>query len=128
MQKYGWTILFIAGLLGVLLTAKGFSASAQTRASSAEITLAYAAPEAGAIDVYVDHELAIRNFSSGDPAVSIQVSQGDHLVDVFPAGGDIVMMKTTEMAFEAGHSYRIVLDGSEAGGSVALGIADEALK
>ena len=126
MHKYTRATLVIAGLAAVLLGATGFEVSVQPRPQSV-VTFANASADVGAVDVYMDHKLIIEDFANTDPTVDIQLTPGDHLVDVFPAGESIVLIKTTELNFEADHRYQLTLDGLEADWSVALAVADETL-
>jgi hypothetical protein len=122
MQKYMWTTLFIVGLCGVLLVVKAFGASAQTqiRMSNAVMILTNAAPDVGPVDVYIDYNRVIENLHMADEAFYTQVAPGNHLIDVVPAGETVILIKTTELAFEAGHTYQLALDGLMADWSVAL--------
>jgi uncharacterized protein DUF4397 len=125
MRKVIWTTLVIVSVFVGLFIIKAVGASAQptTRTASAVISVSNSAPDVGAIDVYIDHQLAKANLSTTDPAISIEVAPGNHLIDVFPAGQTVVLIKTTELAVAANHTYRFSLSGRTSDWSVALGAA-----
>lgn len=114
-------------LLTVLLIARGFGSFAPTEQQDRGVIIAltHAAQDVGAVDIYIDHNLMIEDFSSTNPTVSIQVTPGNHLIDVFPAGESVVMTKTTELAFEADHTYQLVLIAPETETSVEFLVLDE---
>jgi hypothetical protein len=130
MGKIMWTTLLVIGLATALLLSMGLGVLAQTRAApdSAVITFTNDAPDVPAIDVYIDRNLVIAGLSNTDPAVMIQVASGDHLVDVVPAGADVVLIKTTDLVFETDHSYGLTLAGQQADWSVALVVTDDTVR
>ena len=69
MRKYIGTILIIVSFCTALFVSKGFGAFVPVAAKTehATITLTNASPDAGAIDVYIDHQLAKTNVSTTDP-------------------------------------------------------------
>lgn len=123
---------FVYGALIVvaLLIARGFNSVAFVgqQDSQAVIAVSYGAEDTGAIDIYVDQTLVVENFSSSDSTVYIQVAAGDHLLDVVPAGEQIVMMKTTEMDFEAGHTYQLLFTHSMSQASLEIMAIDETIE
>ena len=130
MLKYNRFPLFIVGLFVVLLVIKEFGSYAQIqiKMGSAVFSLTNAAQDVGAIDVYIDHKLVKAALQKTDPAFFMQLTPGNHLIDVVPAGENITLIKTTELAFKANHTYQLTLAGREADWSVALGVADETAK
>jgi Domain of unknown function (DUF4397) len=127
MHKTIWTTLFIVGLSAVLLVAKALGAFTHTqiRMGNAVVALSNSAQDVGAIDVYIDHNLVKANLAATDPTVYMELAPGDHVVDVFPAGGNVVLVKTTDLDFKRDHTYHLTLTGLDADWSVALAVADE---
>jgi hypothetical protein len=75
--------------------------------------------------VYIDRSRVIEDLHMSDPMVYMRLTPGKHLIDVIPAGENIILIKTTEMAFEAGHTYQVTLVGLEADWSVKLVAKDK---
>lgn len=100
MHECIWTTLFIVGFCAALLVTKGLGVFAQTqiRMDNALVSLTHAAADVGAIDLYIDRHRVVEGLQISDSAVYIPVALGKHLVDVFPAGGSIVLMNTTDLS------------------------------
>jgi uncharacterized protein DUF4397 len=126
MPKYLWTTLVIVGFCAVLVVTKVFGAYTQTQVpmDNAVVVVTNAAPDVEVIDVYIDHQLVLQHLSTTDLTDYLQLTPGNHLIDVAPAGENTMLIKTTELAFEAGHTYQLALDGLKADWSVALRAID----
>lgn len=127
MLKYIRVPLFIVGLTAVLLVTKAFGAYPQTqiKLSKAIVSLTNAAPDVSAIDVYIDHQLVKADLAVTEATVYMQLALGKHLIDVFPADQNTSLIKTTELVFETGHMYQLILVRLQAEPSVRLLVLDE---
>jgi Domain of unknown function (DUF4397) len=130
MRKNIRTTLFVLGSGAVILVTLGVGTSVQPLIDVGNSNIAFtnAAQDVGAIDIYVDHELVIEHLANTDPAVHIQLAPGHHLVDVFPGGENVVLIKTTELSFEADHAYQLILTGLATDWSVALKAIDNSVE
>ena len=122
MRKLIWTTLIIVIIPMGLFAIKEIGASTQpiSKSTGAVIFVSNRAQDVGTIDVYIDRQLVKANLSTTDPEVSIEVSPGSHLIDIFPAGQHVVLIKTTDLVVGANRSYHFSLTGREADWSVAL--------
>jgi hypothetical protein len=130
MGKIMWTTLLVVGLGAALLLTAELGVLAQTRPAPDHAVIAFTndAPDIPAIDVYIDRNLVIAGLSNTDPAIMIQVTTGEHLVDVVPAGANVVLIKTTDLIFETDHSYQLTLAGQQADWSVALAVTGSTVR
>jgi uncharacterized protein DUF4397 len=122
MRKVMWTMLTIVSVAAGLFATSGLTAA---KTGSAVITLTNASMDVGTIDVYIDHVRVTEGLQMTDPAFSTQIAPGHHLIDVFPAGENIVLIETTAMTFESDHIYQLALIGLQAGWTVQLVAIDQ---
>ena len=72
------------------------------------VTVVHAAPDAGAVDVYVDGQLALPGVAFGTASPYMELPAGLHQVQLVPAGGDLsTAVVTAEAQTEAGIPYEL---------------------
>lgn len=72
------------------------------------VNVIHAAAGAGAVDVYVDGQVALPNVAFGTASGYIAMPAGLHEIKLVPAGGDLAAAAATGLAqVEAGKAYEL---------------------
>jgi len=93
-----------AVVLGSMVVASAGVAAAQEDQSDAEVRVIHAAPDAPAVDVYVDDELVYEDVEFGEESDYQAVPEGNQTITVTPANDSETVVFEEEIAVESGQT------------------------
>lgn len=83
------------------------------RSTKACVAIVHASPDAPAIDVYLNGEVAVTDLAPGTATPFVELSAGDYLVQVVPTDGtvDQAVITVDPLTIEATRAYEVVVLG-----------------
>jgi hypothetical protein len=92
-------------------------AFAATNDNNAMVRVVHASPDAGNVDVYVDGNKLLSNFTFGTVTDYVSVPAGSHHIQVTPAGKDVSSaVITQDVSVQGGMAYTVAAIGTTSSG------------
>lgn len=105
------SVLFLVGALVMALGISGVGAQSET----AMVRIVHASPDAPAVDIWINGEVAVENLAFGDATEYVSLPGGDYDVAVTPNGGEAgeAVIEAT-LTLENGKAYTVAAVGEVA--------------
>ena len=99
----------VISMLAVLLVFSVFSVSglAESHDDDAMVRIVHASPDAPAVDVVLNGDVVVEGASFKDATDYMHVPEGDHEVEIFPAGNHDEAVISATLSVSAGHAYTV---------------------